>query len=188
MLREYVKVSSGTWSLNQKSKVTETQYIEMIRLKTAVLLGFSLELGALLADASLSDRKILYDAGINLGIGFQLKDDLLDVYADKRSLASRWVEISLRTKRHSCLSMHWRNQKEKDKAELQKWLKAEKFDLAKKVKAITALYDNLSIKSLTEKKINEYFEKGFAGLNKLSVNEAAKPLISFARDLVDRQK
>jgi len=178
------------WDMDfeSKAKVTEAQYIEMIRLKTAVLLGFSLELGALLAEASLADRKILYDAGINLGIGFQLKDDLLDVYADKKKFGKQVGGDIIANKKTFLLINALEKSKGKDKAELQKWLKVEKFDAVKKVKAITALYDTLSIKSLTEKKIEEYFEKGFAGLNNLSVKEAAKPLISFAKDLADRQK
>ena len=67
-----------------RSKVTEVQYLRMIRLKTAVLLGFSLELGAILAGATRQDRNALREFGINIGIGFQLKDDLLDVYANKK--------------------------------------------------------------------------------------------------------
>ncbi len=68
---------------NEK-KISEVRYLEMIRLKTAVLLGFSLELGAVLADAPDSDKKALRNFGVNIGIGFQLKDDFLDVYADKK--------------------------------------------------------------------------------------------------------
>src|SRR6478609_1396229 len=66
------------------NSVKESNYIEMIRLKTAVLLGFSLELGAILADAPVADQQALKDFGINIGIGFQLKDDLLDAYADPK--------------------------------------------------------------------------------------------------------
>src|SRR5690606_37371604 len=64
------------------NRVTEKQYVDMIRLKTAVLLGFSAELGAILADAPESDRKALRTFGTYIGLGFQLKDDLLDAYAD----------------------------------------------------------------------------------------------------------
>lgn len=67
-----------------QSNISEEDYIEMIHLKTAVLLGFSLELGAILADASKEDQKALRDFGTNIGIGFQLKDDLLDAYADPK--------------------------------------------------------------------------------------------------------
>ena len=83
-----------------RSKVTEVQYLRMIRLKTAVLLGFSLELGAILAGATRQDRNALREFGINIGIGFQLKDDLLDVYANKKNL-ERWLAAILSlTKKH----------------------------------------------------------------------------------------
>src|SRR5690606_19654604 len=71
------------------SKVNEAQYLNMIRLKTAVLLGFSLELGAILADASIPERKALREFGINIGLGFQLKDDLLDAYADPKKFGKQ---------------------------------------------------------------------------------------------------
>src|SRR5690606_8928008 len=70
-------------NFESKENVSEAEYLEMIRLKTAVLLGFSLFFGAILAEADFEDAKKLYDFGVNIGIGFQLKDDLLDVYADK---------------------------------------------------------------------------------------------------------
>ncbi|CAN5161477.1 polyprenyl synthetase family protein [soil metagenome] len=170
-----------------KSKVTEAQYIEMIRLKTAVLLGFSLELGALLANASVEDRKILYDAGINLGIGFQLKDDLLDVYADKKKFGKQVGGDIIANKKTFLLITALEKAKGKEKAELKRWLLAKKFDKRKKVKAITSLYDTLGVHSITERKIDEYFERGFAGLNRLSMVKNAEPLISFAKELIDRQ-
>src|SRR5687768_13484635 len=71
------------WDMEFESAtdVTEKEYVNMIRLKTAVLLGFSLEFGAILAGAPDNDRRALRDFGVNIGIGFQLKDDLLDAYA-----------------------------------------------------------------------------------------------------------
>ncbi len=171
-----------------KSRVTEAQYLEMIRLKTAVLLGFSLELGAVLGGASETDRKILYDAGINLGIGFQLKDDLLDVYADKKKFGKQVGGDIIANKKTFLLIKALEKGRGKEKTELQRWLSAKKFDKQKKVKAVSALYDKLEIKSLTEKKIAEYFERGFSGLSQLSVKDKAQPLIQFAKELVGRQK
>ena len=171
-----------------KSKVSEVQYLEMIRLKTAVLLGFSLELGAVLADAPEADRKILREAGINLGIGFQLKDDLLDVYADKKKFGKQVGGDIIANKKTFLLINATEKARGKDKQELQRWLNAKKFNGRKKVAAVTSLYDRLGIQSLTEKKISEYFEKGFEGLSRLSVTEKANPLLLFAKDLAEREK
>lgn len=170
-----------------KKKVTEAQYLEMIRLKTAVLLGFSLELGALLAGASADDRAALYDFGMNIGIGFQLKDDLLDVYADQKKFGKQ-VGGDIVSNKKTFLLIHALNQaRGKNKTELARWVAAKKFDKEKKVKAVTAIYDQLEIQSQTEKKINYYFEKGFSSLSSLQ-NPAKETLLSFATDLAARQK
>lgn len=169
-----------------KTKVTEKQYIEMIRLKTAVLLGFSLELGALLADATQEDRKALRDFGVNIGIGFQLKDDLLDVYADQKQFGKQVGGDIIANKKTFLLIKALEKAKGKDRKELEQWLSMKKFNTQKKVTAITALYDKLNIRTITENKINEYFEKGFANIAPLG--DKSKVLVQFAKELAERQK
>ena len=170
-----------------KPKVTEGQYIEMIRLKTAVLLGLSLELGAVLATAPEKDRIALKEFGVNIGVGFQLKDDLLDVYADKDKFGKQVGGDIIANKKTYLLIKALEKAKGKDKTELNFWLSAKKFNKQKKVKAVTAIYDKLKISELTEKKINSYFDKGFEGLQALSDSPAKDILISFTKDLIKRQ-
>jgi geranylgeranyl diphosphate synthase, type II len=130
----------------------------------------------------------LYDAGINLGIGFQLKDDLMDVYADKKKFGKQVGGDIIANKKTFLLIKALEKARGKSKAELQRWLSANKFDKRKKVVAVSNLYNRLGVPALTEKKINEFFEKGFDGLNKLSVGKKADTLINFAKSLVLRQK
>ncbi len=170
-----------------KKKVTELQYIKMIWQKTAVLLGFSLELGALLADASESDQKALREFGINIGIGFQLKDDLLDVYADKKKFGKQVGGDIIANKKTFLLIKALEKAKGKTKTELENWLGAKKFDKRKKVSAVTSIYNELKIDELTEKKANHFFEKGFNNLSSLSKNKKVNSLIEFTRDLIDRE-
>jgi len=170
-----------------KTKVTEAQYIEMIRLKTAVLLGFSLELGALLANADSEERQALKEFGTNIGIGFQLKDDLLDVYADKKKFGKQVGGDILANKKTYLLIKAKEKARGKDKQELEYWLRAKKFNKQKKVKAITALYDALGIARLTERKIEDYFSKGFQNLNKLKNSSQKQLLIEFTQNLINRQ-
>lgn len=170
-----------------KSKVAEGQYIEMIRLKTAVLLGFSLELGALLANAPEGERKALKEFGINIGIGFQLKDDLLDVYADKKKFGKQVGGDIVANKKTFLLIKAKEKATGKDKVELEKWLSTKKFNSKQKVKAVTRLYDKLGIPQLTERKIKLYFKKGFAKLEKIKNSQAKKRLIEFTQDLINRQ-
>lgn len=168
--------------------VTEAQYINMIRQKTAVLLGFSLEMGAILADASLTDRKLLRAFGTNIGIGFQLKDDLLDAYADPKKFGKQVGGDILANKKTYLLIKALEKAKGKTKTALQEQLALKKFNKAKKVKAVRSIYDTLNIPALTEKKINQYFEKGFAALDQLNVAPDKKQgLVAFAKDLISRQ-
>lgn len=170
-----------------QSKVSEAQYIDMIRLKTAVLLGFSLELGAVLADAPEEERNALKEFGINIGIGFQLKDDLLDVYADKKKFGKQVGGDILANKKTFLLIKALEKAKGKTKQELNKWLSAKKFNKQQKVKAITAIYDSLHIPQLAENKVDEYFAKGFAALEKVQSGKLKDELVAFTKDLIQRQ-
>ncbi len=169
------------------TKVTEQQYLEMIKLKTAVLLGFSLEMGALLAKAPARERRALKEFGINIGIGFQLKDDLLDVYADKAKFGKQVGGDIIANKKTYLLIKAREKAIGKDKKELEGWIALKKFNNQKKVKAITALYDKLRIHQTTEHKIQFYFEKGFKQLDKLKDTSQKRQLIKFTQDLINRQ-
>jgi geranylgeranyl diphosphate synthase, type II len=172
-----------------KQKVTEAQYIEMIRLKTAVLLGFSLEFGAILAGASKENRKALREFGVNIGIGFQLKDDLLDVYADQKKFGKQVGGDIIANKKTFLLIKALERARGKEKKELEKWVKAKNFNKNQKVKAVTSLYNSLIIDSITERKINSYFEAGFKALKKVTAEESKlKNLQAFALDLMKRQQ
>lgn len=168
-----------------KLKVTEVEYIEMIRLKTAVLLGFSLELGAILADAPEPDQIALGEFGVNIGIGFQLKDDLLDVYADQDKFGKQVGGDIISNKKTFLLIKALQRAKGSEKKELQGWLAAKKFNAKKKVKAVTEIYNSVGIPALAEAKINEYFAKGFENLNKVKANVSA--IKAFTQDLISRQ-
>ena len=170
-----------------RGKVSEREYIQMIRLKTAVLLGFSLELGAILAHAPEADQVALREFGINLGIGFQLKDDWLDVYADKRKFGKQVGGDIISNKKTFLLIKAMERAQGKTKKELHDWLSAKRFNNDMKVKAITAIYDSLKIGELTEKKAADYFMKAFKSIDRLSLNERSKELKFFASTLIARE-
>jgi geranylgeranyl diphosphate synthase, type II len=170
-----------------KKKVTEAQYLEMIRLKTAVLLGFSLELGATLADAPIEDKKALRDFGVNIGVGFQLKDDWLDVYADNKKFGKQVGGDIIANKKTFLLIKALEKAKGKQKTELRKWLISKKFSKTEKVKAVISIYDNLHVSFLAEQKIKYFFERGFACLADLSYPQNAQHLEDFVKRLIDRE-
>ncbi len=177
------------WDMEFETKdvVTEAQYINMIRQKTAVLLGFSLEMGAILADASTDDRKALREFGTNIGIGFQLKDDLLDAYADPKKFGKQVGGDIIANKKTFLLIKALEKATGKEKKELSLWLSEKKFKKQEKVNAVKEIFDSLNIPSLTEKKINQYFAKGFSQLEKLSSPNGKEILKGFAENLIERQ-
>ncbi len=178
------------WDMNfeQLAEVSEAQYIEMIRLKTAVLLGFSLEMGALLADAPAEQANLLKEFGDNMGIGFQLKDDLLDVYGEQSKVGKQVGGDIIANKKTYLLieALHLAQGESLEK--LQYWLAQSTFDKEEKVQAVTAIYDSLQIKERTEQKIQHYFDKAFGLLAQLEVDEAQKQnLLDFAHWLIARE-
>jgi geranylgeranyl diphosphate synthase type II len=170
-----------------QKKVSEKQYLEMIRLKTAVLLGFCLEFGAMLAFANEDDRKALYDFGVNIGIAFQLMDDVLDVYADQSKFGKQVGGDIVSNKKTFLLVKALELAKGKNKAELNKWVSVTKFDKRKKVAAITRIYDSVGVREITERKAASYFDAGYRCLDRID-NPKKGLLISFAKSLSARNK
>lgn len=164
-------------------------YINMIRLKTAVLLGFSLEFGALMGGMTESSRKQLYKIGVKMGIGFQLMDDLLDVYADQSKFGKQVGGDIISNKKTFLLikALELANSEQKDA--LENWISQEKFDSAEKVKAVTAIYDEIGIKELTTELMNRYFDESFDLLESLDSREEGKAMLKgLAMQLMKREK
>lgn len=168
--------------------VSEAQYINMIRLKTAVLLGFSLELGAILAKAPEKDRIALREFGTNIGIGFQLKDDLLDAYADPKKFGKQVGGDILANKKTFLLINALAKAKGRQKAELQNWLTVKKFKKQEKIEAVRNIYDKLAIPAVTEKKANHFFTQAFRKLDALNnTSPSLHTLKNFTESLLQRQ-
>lgn len=168
--------------------VSEKSYINMIRQKTAVLLGFSLELGAMLGTAPNQDQKALKDFGTNIGIGFQLKDDLLDAYADPKKFGKQIGGDILANKKTYMLIKALEKSGGKTKKELLGWLAQKRFKKKEKVQSVRNIYDSLGIPDLAEKKINHYFKKGFENLSQLKVEPSKKEILQrFTEGLIERQ-
>lgn len=168
--------------------VTEKQYIRMIRLKTAVLLGFCLELGAILGKASSYDQEALRDFGIKIGIGFQLKDDLLDAYADPKKFGKQVGGDIIANKKTFLLVKALELASPTQRKKLDYWLDAKDFNKEEKIHRVKEIFDALNIQSLTTKKVNSYFKKGFASLAKVGGNYEDKRILKlFAEELISRQ-
>jgi geranylgeranyl diphosphate synthase type II len=175
-------------NFESRETVTESEYLEMIKLKTSVLLGYALELGGIIGGASEKSCNLLYEVGINIGLGFQLKDDLLDVYGDPVKFGKQVGGDIISNKKTYMLIEAIEKATGETKGLLDKWLTVKEFDNAEKVKAVTEIYNSLGIKQLAEAKINDYFDKGLECLAKLKVEEERKTeLKAFAEMLIDRE-
>ena len=157
-----------------RTDVTEAEYIEMIRLKTSVLLACAVKMGAILAGASDDDAANLYTFGEKLGLAFQLQDDLLDVYGDPKVFGKAIGGDITSNKKTYMLINAFQLANEEQKAELMRWITAEEFDKAEKIAAVTEIYNQIGIRELCEKKINAFFDEARAFLNKINVAEERK--------------
>ena len=172
-----------------QDEVSQSAYLNMIKMKTAVLLGFSLKLGAFLAGASVQDCKALNEFGMGIGIGFQLKDDLLDAYGDKEEFGKQVGGDIISNKKTFLLIKALELSNEKQKEQLKNWLSKKMFDPQEKVKAIIAIYDELRIKDLTEKEMNKQFNKAFASLQQISAPKSGVAVLKrFSEKLINREK
>lgn len=157
-----------------RTDVTEAEYIEMIRLKTSVLLACAVKMGAILAGASDDDAASLYAFGEKLGLAFQLQDDLLDVYGDPKVFGKAIGGDITSNKKTYMLINAFQLANEEQKAELMRWITAEEFDKAEKIAAVTEIYNQIGIRELCEKKINAFFDEARAFLDKINVAEERK--------------
>lgn len=171
------------------AEVSEKRYLQMIQLKTAVLLGFSLQLGAMMAEKDKNISDALYAMGVDLGIGFQLKDDLLDVYGDQEKFGKQVGGDILANKKTFLLLKALELASDQQRKELNLWLSQTDADPKAKVAAVTKLYDQLNIKALTLSKMNEYFDKGLLALQEIAVEEKRKnTLKDFIHYLIQREQ
>ncbi len=167
--------------------VSDEAYINMIRLKTAVLLGFSLEVGGLIAGMSNDEAIKLRKFGINMGIGFQLKDDILDVYGDQEKFGKQVGGDIISNKKTYLLLKALELANDAQKTELNDQLNLTDFVPEQKVASVKKIYDQIGIKNISESKMNEYFDAAFRDLNQLDVNpEKLQGLKVFAESLIDR--
>jgi geranylgeranyl diphosphate synthase type II len=171
-----------------RSDVTEEEYIEMIRLKTAVLLACALKMGAIVAHAPQADAEALYQFGINIGLAFQLQDDLLDVYGDPATFGKNIGGDILCNKKTFMLINAFRLASEQQKAILNQWINQETFNPAEKIAAITSIYNELHLKELSEKKIQTYYDQAMDYLASLSIpKERLNILKGVCERLMNRQ-
>jgi len=169
--------------------VSEEEYLTMIELKTAVLIAASLKIGAILGGSSQRDAEDLYEFGRNLGIAFQLQDDLLDTYGDPLVMGKNQGTDIVDNKKTILVIQALEAASATQKEELIRWLKEVDFDPKQKIKAVTAIFDSLNVKKVTEKRVRDYYQQALTNLENLNRPEEGKiELYNFASFLMNRNR
>ncbi len=171
-----------------RNDVTEAEYMEMIRMKTSLLLGYALKIGAMLGGGDQEDVENLYKFGEKMGLAYQLQDDLLDVYGDPTKFQKKLGGDIVDNKKTFMLINAYQRANQEQKAELDRWMNTQEFDSAEKIEAVTHIYNILGIDKLAQQKIEELFALSLQSLDKVKVDEAKKAeLRAFANRLLGRK-
>lgn len=172
-----------------RNDVTVDEYIEMIRLKTSVLLACATKMGALLADASAEDAENLYKFGEQIGLAFQLQDDYLDVYGDSKVFGKKIGGDITSNKKTYMLITAFNRANDKQRAELEEWINKTAFVTEEKIAAVTRLYNEIGVDKLAKEKMDYYYEQGKQYLQAVKLpEEQKKELLAYAADMMSRQK
>ena len=169
--------------------VTIPEYIEMIRLKTSVLLACAIKMGAIQAGASETDLQLLYRFGEKIGLAFQIQDDLLDVYGDFATFGKKIGGDILCNKKTYLLITAFNKADDSQRRELESWIGTTDYKPEEKIEEVTRIYDEIGVKEIAQNLINEYFQEAKMQLSGLKLPEEKKlPLWQYALRLLGRQK
>ena len=176
-------------SYESDNKVTVEQYTDMIRLKTAVLFSASLKIGALIGGASMEDAHNLYDFGINIGIGFQLKDDLLDTFGDEKVFGKKTGKDILSNKKTFLYLKALEIAGDRDRKQLVDFYSSKNHNKEQKIESVKNIFRNLEIDRLTTEEITRYYNMSVKSLEKVNVSDEKKEkLLAIATKMVERNK
>lgn len=171
-----------------RNDVTENEYIEMIRLKTSVLLACALKIGAVLADANPNDADKLYQFGEQIGLAFQLQDDYLDVFGNSEIFGKKIGGDIISNKKTYMLINAFNHANEQQRKELQKWMMVKDFDRQEKISAVTRIYTEIGVDKMALQKIEFYFGQGLKFLEEVGVADNRKTeLRKYAEMMMKRQ-
>ena len=171
-----------------RNDVREEEYLEMIRLKTSVLLACATKIGAILAGASAQDADNIYRFGEQMGLAFQLQDDFLDVYGDTKVFGKAIGGDIVSNKKTYMLINAFNRADAAQRAELERWIEAKDFDAKEKIAAVTRIYNEIGIDRLAMEKIKFYFNESKKYLDAVSVAPERKAeLAKYTAEMMKRQ-
>lgn len=190
VFREVCEGQQLDLNFETRGNVTIEEYLEMIRLKTAVLLATSLQMGALTADAEEKNIQLLYDFGIGIGMSFQLQDDILDLYSDVTTFGKRHGGDIADNKKTYLYLKALELASEKDRKRLiHLFTLRVDHDEEEKIAEVKDIYDRLHVKDAVEAVIAEFDRKAFQAFDAIPLPEERKAhLRKYACLLSGREK
>ena len=195
VLHLFNKMASDIWGGQQLDMEFETredvsveEYLEMIRLKTSVLLGAALQMGGLMAGASETDQEMLYQIGTNIGLAFQIQDDVLDVWGDEKTFGKRIGGDIVQNKKSFVQIQALKHANDEQLMELKGWINRKEFVEEEKIREVTRLYNEINIRPICEERIARYTQDAMDDIRRLGVQEEKKEeLIQITQKLLNRK-
>ena len=170
------------------NNINSAKYLNMVELKTAVLIGASMKMGAIVAKASDNEQENIYEFGKNLGIAFQIQDDFLDTFGDEKKFGKVIGGDIIENKKTLLYVKSMEIFTEKDKSELTKLYSSKHLDESNKIEAVKELFLNYNIPSIIENEINYYTQFAFKKLDNLNISDHKKDfLFDFGNSLMKRK-
>lgn len=171
-----------------RENVSEAEYLAMIKLKTSVLIAAALKAGALCGGASETDADLLYEFGLNIGLAFQIQDDLLDTYGEP-SVFGKKTGNDIITGKKTFLLIKASEKADNDLSnKLSRLISEKNIKEPEKIELVTQIYNKLNIRSLTELTIKDFYQKAINFLNALTVENNKKDVLSAFADLIMNRK
>lgn len=171
-----------------KNDITENEYFEMIKNKTAVLIGCSFMFGGIVAEANDFNTNLLYEIGLNLGIAFQLEDDLLDCFGDQEKFGKKIGGDIIEKKKTLLYLFTNSNLEPKKKLEFENIFNSNEIAESEKINSIKLFYETSGALKYVKNKVKVYFDKADQLINKLELdNDTKRKLNKFSKTLLNRE-
>ena len=169
-----------------RDRVELEEYIDMIRLKTAVLVGCALKMGAIIGNSNAKDANLMYDFGVNLGTAFQIDDDILDLYGNELAVGKQSGGDIIEGKHSALMILSKKIANPIQLEQLNLFLSYS--NAQKKVKNVKALFNRMNVKDAASELKNQYYSKAVKSIELLSIQDAQKKLLlDFAENLMNRK-
>ena len=171
-----------------RDDVTISEYLKMIKYKTAVLVAAAMKMGAIIAETSKENTKLIYDFGLNLGLAFQLQDDYLDAFGDPETFGKQVGGDIIENKKTYLYLKAIEFASDEQKAQLLHFFSIQPEDNLEKINSVKEIFNATGASKATQNAIEEYTLKAFETLEQMKISEDKKAILkAFGENLMQRK-